>query len=246
MTVCQRFNINFTEYRILVFVCISVSCDLWTSMNLDPYLGINAHYSQGFMAHEKNLCTKLLPYPHTIENIGQSVKMELTNYGIFEKVRFMITDNASNMIGAVKALHLKSIPCAVHTIQTIVTHFVKHAKPLLERARKLVSFFRDSPKRKQQLKRVQKSFWQKRLEFSRLQNKMERLLKLLPAIDTLRNSLTSSPEWISKKFGRTAFGAVGHQKNLQCYTCIIIFFLRQNYHVGDSQYIPSFIIYLKQ
>eukprot|EP01022_Parablepharisma_sp_SALTPOND_P001703 TRINITY_DN10710_c0_g2_i3.p1 TRINITY_DN10710_c0_g2~~TRINITY_DN10710_c0_g2_i3.p1 ORF type:complete len:133 (-),score=5.16 TRINITY_DN10710_c0_g2_i3:38-436(-) len=85
---------------------------------------------------------------YTIENIALAVKKkELSDYGIFEKVRFMVTDNASNMTGAAKVLQLKSTPCVVHSIQLIVMHFFKCAKPFIEKTRKIIHFFRYSPKR---------------------------------------------------------------------------------------------------
>eukprot|EP01022_Parablepharisma_sp_SALTPOND_P031216 TRINITY_DN7896_c0_g1_i4.p1 TRINITY_DN7896_c0_g1~~TRINITY_DN7896_c0_g1_i4.p1 ORF type:complete len:447 (+),score=14.69 TRINITY_DN7896_c0_g1_i4:744-2084(+) len=156
----------------------------------------------GFILHQKTICAKLIPYPHTIESIALSIKEELDRNGIYEKVHFMITDNASNMTGAAKALKFASIPCAVHTIQLMVKALLKAAKGLVGKARNLVNFFRDSPKRRQNLEAAQlilsntvppvgvlsdcKTRWNSTYLM------IERLLYLENAIYALKTSLASS------------------------------------------------------
>jgi len=188
---------------------ISISSDLWVSDKKEPYIGINLHYCSDFIILQRNLCTKFIPFPHTTEFIGNAIMEELDNYNIRGKVKYVVTDNASNMIGIGKFINAVPINCAVHTIQLTVTIFMEYAKPLLDKIRNLVRFFRSSPKQIQLLKDYQKlidpesNIYETILDCETRWNStyemIQRIFKLFPAISTMAVTYSQSSQSEEKK-----------------------------------------------
>lgn len=105
----------------------------------------------GFELKQRTLCCKSLPFPHTADKISDAIAEELVNYEITDKVKFIICDNASNMIKACDILSISTLPCAAHTLQLTVKAAFATNKILIKKARKLVKYFHRSPKQTQRL-----------------------------------------------------------------------------------------------
>lgn len=142
---------------------LSISADIWTSSAHEPFIALKVHFAMEFDLRQETLCCKLLPYPHTSENIASAIAEELEKYQIREKVKYIVTDNAANMLRAVNLLKIQSIPCAVHTLQLTVKAVIKSVLPLIKRARKLAKYFRKSPKQRQRLSDYQKLLHRKNI-----------------------------------------------------------------------------------
>lgn len=65
-----------------------------------------------------------------------------------DRVAFVSTDNAANMLAAVRDVGLTSVPCFIHTMQLVITAGLKDhsAETLLAKARKIVGHFKHSGK----------------------------------------------------------------------------------------------------
>jgi len=194
-------EVSVHELRPLDFV--SISCDLWTNSSYLPFIGIKVHFCKDFALKERTLCCKSIPFPHTAENIADAIKSEMIKYGIENKTKFIVTDNAANMKKACELLSIPRIPCIVHTIQLILKDSLEDSMPLMKKARKLTKMFHTSPKLRQKLsdyrhllKREQeievimdiKTRWNSSLAM------LERLLLLHDDIKSLRNELKKSDE----------------------------------------------------
>ncbi|XP_034397254.1 zinc finger BED domain-containing protein 1-like [Cyclopterus lumpus] len=129
-------------------VAVSLTSDMWTSINMDAYLAVTCH----FVGENTKLSSVLLgvqafPQSHTTENIARVKASLMEEWGITNKVTCMVTDGAPNMVACVRELKLRHHICIAHTLNLIVKKALDQ-QPVLSgiraKARKLVGFFRSS------------------------------------------------------------------------------------------------------
>lgn len=76
---------------------IHLSCDLWTSPNCLPILGVVAHYiSDDGKLESATLALINVQGAHTGENLSKYVRDVVEDWDIMSKLGFMQMDNASN------------------------------------------------------------------------------------------------------------------------------------------------------
>jgi hypothetical protein len=102
---------------------IHITTDLWTSGANKPFLGVTFHWVDptSFRMDWIEAKTKMLPYPHTAADIRDAIRSILEAEGIADKVRFVTTDNGSNMVNSFEdAPEFTHIRCAAHSLQLVV------------------------------------------------------------------------------------------------------------------------------
>lgn len=134
-------------------VAVSITADMWTSLNMEAYLALTCHY----INNDMQLCTSVLgvkhfPQSHTADNLAQ-FKRAITN-----KVKCLVTDAAPNMIASARTLQIRHSICIAHKINLIVKKscdeinalsFIRH------KSRQIVSLFRSSTTAREKLAQVQ-------------------------------------------------------------------------------------------
>ncbi|KAK7882934.1 hypothetical protein WMY93_029108 [Mugilogobius chulae] len=138
-------------------VCLTT--DMWSSINMDGYIGVTGH----FVTPESKLATVILgvsqfQQSHTAQNIAESQKLLMEDWGIKEKVQCMVTDNAANMKLSVQLLNIRHVSCFAHTLNLIVKKAIDQTpamNDIREKSRKVVGLFRSSCKAKEKLNEVQ-------------------------------------------------------------------------------------------
>ncbi|CAG8434442.1 5241_t:CDS:2 [Scutellospora calospora] len=144
-------------------ISISLTCDLWTSKNRQGYLGITCSYIDNeFRFHEITLSIEHIRYPHTAENISDSILPLLDELELRNKVFTITTDNGKNMQKAVKRLKQSAEkitwqPCAAHTLQLVIGKGLEPVKILIGRVKRLIDFFL-RPKQSERLKNIQNRY----------------------------------------------------------------------------------------
>ncbi|XP_077083186.1 E3 SUMO-protein ligase ZBED1-like [Siphateles boraxobius] len=127
---------------------VSLTADMWTSINMDAYLAVTCHYVDDSV----KLATVLLgvlPFPelHTAVNISAAMRSVMEEWGIEGKVTSIVTDAGANMVASVRSLNLRHALCFAHSLNLVVKKSLD-ATPCLEnlrtRARKVVTFFKTS------------------------------------------------------------------------------------------------------
>ena len=92
------------------------------------------------------ICIEQINYPHTSNNIHQTIIAKLELLELKSKVKIAITDNYSNIVKAIhKQDDLDHVPCSVHTLQLYVIKELEKIKSHIKRFKKLILFF-NSPK----------------------------------------------------------------------------------------------------
>ncbi|KAJ8369669.1 hypothetical protein SKAU_G00096970 [Synaphobranchus kaupii] len=139
---------------------VSLTADMWTSINMDSYLGVTCYY----ITKETKLATVLLgvtrfPQSHTAVNIKEAQIVLMERWGIsMEKIHCLVTDNAANMLASAQLLRVRHIRCFAHTLNLVVKKALDQTLELQDirlRAKIVVKLFRASCKAKEKLCVVQ-------------------------------------------------------------------------------------------
>ncbi|CAG8790040.1 26830_t:CDS:2, partial [Dentiscutata erythropus] len=135
---------------------ISLTCDVWTSLQQLEYLTITAY----FLDEKWNLISllisfELLSYPHTGANIGNCIKTVTDNYLITTKIQTITLDNASlNDVAICKLINSASQDLINIKKELFHNHCLAHILNLIvkDRLKKFQSFVKaihTTPKRHQ-------------------------------------------------------------------------------------------------
>ncbi|XP_076028560.1 zinc finger BED domain-containing protein 4-like [Oratosquilla oratoria] len=129
---------------------VALTSDLWTSRQTKSFLSVTAHFiSSEWELKSKLLATKRLMVDHTSENIEGALKEICEEWDLLEKVCCIVTDNAPNIVKAVKDMNVIHIPCFAHSLNLVVQNALKNTndvKKVQEKVKAIVSFFHHSVK----------------------------------------------------------------------------------------------------
>ena len=104
---------------------VSLTTDIWTSRATETFLTITVHFIYCWELKSLVLATIKFNVEHDADHIAAELK-RITNYwGITHKVVAIVTDNASNMIAAVRITGWTHIHCFAHTLNLVVQEAIK-------------------------------------------------------------------------------------------------------------------------
>ena len=90
-------------------VCLAI--DTWTSATTENYLAITAHFlNRDFQMESCFLACSKFGERHTQENLKQELIRITKEWKIEDKVVLIVTDNAANIVNAVKSTKFKHLP----------------------------------------------------------------------------------------------------------------------------------------
>ncbi|GBB91767.1 hypothetical protein RclHR1_19140001 [Rhizophagus clarus] len=142
-------------------ISVYLTTDMWTAKNRQGFLGITCSFlDKNFTLHEIILTIEYVRYPHTSENISDTLFYILDEWDLREKVHIIVTDNGANIKKAIKDIgtiskNIKWQSCAAHTLQLIVGKELNLVKLLVLKAKRLIDFFL-RPKQSERLEEIQK------------------------------------------------------------------------------------------
>lgn len=93
---------------------------------------------------------------HTSENLCNFLKNVFTKWKIENKVVSIVTDNAANIVSAVRYGGWQHFPCFAHTINLIVHNGLKTIKETVDKIKRVVEFFKRSSQALVKLRNIQK------------------------------------------------------------------------------------------
>ena len=109
----------YKELQEVEFVVIIT--DFWTSRNTKSYITVSCHFLDKLGEMKSYiLSTYQVKMDHTGDNIASELRKVADELGISEKVSCVVTDNASNIIGATRLTGWKNLPYMAHTLNLIV------------------------------------------------------------------------------------------------------------------------------
>ena len=121
-------------------VCLTI--DTWTSATTENYLAVTAHFLNRDFQMESCLldCSKF-GERHTQENLKQELIRITKEWKIEDKVMLIVTDNAANIVNAVKLAKFKHLPCFAHTLNLVVQKGIQKLKTLRQKVKAIIEHF---------------------------------------------------------------------------------------------------------
>lgn len=124
---------------------ITITTDGWTSLTNESYISVTAH----FITKKWEFVSCLLSCfgyseRHTAQNLHDEISEILREWGISEKVFAMVTDNAANVVAAVKMGSWVHVPCFAHTLNLIVQNGLLEIKEIRAKVKAIVEYFHRS------------------------------------------------------------------------------------------------------
>ena len=94
---------------------VSITTDCWTSHATESYMTVTAHFvSNEYELKSYILQTQELDERLTAEHLAKEFENCALEWGLNKPT--IVSDNASNILIAVKILNWRSVPCLAHTI----------------------------------------------------------------------------------------------------------------------------------
>lgn len=151
--------LNAVHHELVDIDSVCLTTDTWTSMTVQSYLCVTAHYiTDNFELRSILLECSFMPFSHTSSNLGDQIHCILEKFHLTDKISLIVTDNAYNITGAVtKQLQENHFPCFAHTLNLILQDALKKAKELIDKIKNIVSFFKRSSSGLEKLYYVQKN-----------------------------------------------------------------------------------------
>ncbi|XP_036343514.1 zinc finger BED domain-containing protein 1-like, partial [Rhagoletis pomonella] len=90
--------------------------------------------------------TLLTTTNHSADNIANSLRNVLSEWGVLEKVTSIVTDNAASMIKACELLQKRNLPCFAHSLTLIIQDALsqENTKPVIMKCKRIVGYFKSS------------------------------------------------------------------------------------------------------
>ena len=125
---------------------VAVTTDYWSSSALDAYLAVTCHFISvpKWKLHSYLLQSSHVTERHTAANTAEELKTVAQEWDL--NVAAATTDNVRNMVGAIRLLKWRHIPCLGHTLQIAVKAdlSIPAVAEVLGQARKVVIHFKHS------------------------------------------------------------------------------------------------------
>lgn len=131
---------------------VTLSTDGWTSINTEGYIAVTAHFiTEEWKFYPCLLTCFKFEERHTAQNLHQDLKRICTEWHISDNVYAITTDNAANIVAAVRSSEWEHIPCFAHTINLIVKDGLKLIEELRQKIKNIISYFHRSSSSKRQI-----------------------------------------------------------------------------------------------
>ncbi|XP_077301147.1 E3 SUMO-protein ligase ZBED1-like [Arctopsyche grandis] len=140
-----------TKKKVQAAPALSLSTGGWTSRNNDSYIAIVAH----FINEETKLHSVLLGCINYKERHTSQNLCDLAEWNISHKVAAIVSDNAANILSAVRLGDWRSISCFAHSLNLVVQEATKKICDVLGRVKNTVEFFNRSTQGKHKLAATQ-------------------------------------------------------------------------------------------
>lgn len=166
----QIYNKTKEEVKLKInqshAVCITT--DSWTSINNENFVAITAHWCDDTNGQLK-LCSNLLDCVvydkrHTAVNLCEFLQKKLEDWEIENKISVVVSDNAHNIVAAIRQGNWRHLGCFAHTINLIVQRGLREIEPTLNKFRRIVEFFKRSSHALSKLNQTQEQMQQQVLK----------------------------------------------------------------------------------
>lgn len=136
-------------------VCLTT--DSWTSINNESFVAITGHYIDGDTLHSSLLGCFKYSDAHTSQNLAAMLQEFTQEWNLTNKITAVVTDNAANVVGAVRVCNWRHLSCFAHSINLVVQKGIDAIREnLVGKVKSIVEYFKRSSSALQKLKEIQK------------------------------------------------------------------------------------------
>ncbi|KAF0715631.1 zinc finger BED domain-containing protein 4-like, partial [Aphis craccivora] len=164
---------------------VSLTTDGWTCVNNKSYVAVTAHFIDEDKIVSVCLGCEHFPLQHTAINLAEYLKSITIEWKINNKVVAVVTDNAANMVSAVRQLHFRHIGCFAHSINLVVQNSLANISEIVSKVKKIVEFFKRSSNALTKLQSTQAQMGLPLLKLKQDYAVISTLALLQSSIDTL-------------------------------------------------------------
>jgi len=126
--ILNLYNQIYEKLQILMTNCFAVclTTNDWTSVKNESFMGITAHFinDEGLLQSIFLGC-EMFDDRYTIDNWDTYLKNIIHQWNIEHKITAIVSDNAPNIVGAIKKFNYHHIPCFAHSINLVVQSGLK-------------------------------------------------------------------------------------------------------------------------
>lgn len=144
------------QNRLLDAAAVCLTTDGWTSVTNQSYIAITAHFINKDGALESYL---LGCFPinerHTAQNLAAFMMEEVGKWDLIHKVSAIVTDNAANIVAAVRLTNWRHFPCFAHTLNLVVQDSLNCLTEQLKKVKAIVEYFKRSSSALARLREMQ-------------------------------------------------------------------------------------------
>ena len=134
---------------------VTVTTDGWTSIKNESYLSMTAHFIKDMQLVSYLLENFKYDAKHTAQNLAEELKRVTREWGLQDKIVCIVSDNAANIVAAIRLTGWKHIPCFAHNLNLIVQSGLHCIGDITARVKGIVEFFKRSPQAAIKLRSMQ-------------------------------------------------------------------------------------------
>ncbi|GBM98927.1 hypothetical protein AVEN_201370-1, partial [Araneus ventricosus] len=167
--------------------------DTWTTIANEAILAVTGHFMYCNKLISPLLAALKVEGSQNAGKIATVIHETLEGMDCRKKVVTIVTDNLQSMIYAAEILKIKHLPCFAHTLNLVMTDAFKitEFEILINKCKKIVSFFKHSTLASDTLKSIQKECNKKQLKLvQQVDTRWNSTFYMLERIRVIRNELT--------------------------------------------------------
>ncbi|GBM10233.1 Zinc finger BED domain-containing protein 4 [Araneus ventricosus] len=172
---------------------LSITVDTWTTIANEAILAVTGHFMYCNKLISPLLAALKVEGSQNAGKIATVIHETLEGMDCRKKVVTIVTDNLQSMINAAEILKIKHLPCFAHTLNLVMTDAFKitEFEILINKCKKIVSFFKHSTLASDTLKSIQKECNKKQLKLvQQVDTRWNSTFYMLERIRVIRNELT--------------------------------------------------------
>lgn len=124
-------------------VCLTT--DGWTSIKNESFMGVTAHFiDENVSLQSVCLGCEKFDDRHTSKNLALFLKNTIQKWSIQNKVAAVVSDNAPNIVGAIRECNYRHIPCFAHCVNLVVQRGLKDINNIQKKVKSIVEYFKRS------------------------------------------------------------------------------------------------------
>ncbi|XP_022836777.1 zinc finger BED domain-containing protein 1-like, partial [Spodoptera litura] len=143
--------------KITKATAICITTDGWKSITNDDYIAITAHYIDVDSHQLVSVMIGCINFDqsHTSVNISDFLRQKFTEWNIENNIGAIVSDNAANILGAVRIGGWRSVSCFAHSLNLVVQASIDKIAHILIKVKQLVEYFHRSQPGAKKLKEMQ-------------------------------------------------------------------------------------------